>query len=290
MHYSDGTRTLLQLAVALGLFLWPVNEARSQSAISCIYSNGQISPLGLPRGAFAFGINDTGEVTGGMGNSDCFILSHGRLSTFTPPDSEKCAAYGINQARSIVGWYLAGAHGQLGFLYAGGKTTVIKGPNCFSTSADAINNKGQIVGSCNFSGEARVKTSGFLLDATGTFSVISVPGASSTSPVGIDDDGRIVGVFYTPVATETIQSFLYSHGTFEIFRNAFCSTLQVHGISSDGVITGSCLPANTTTYKSVDFVLDTRSSSFKTVAPQNGAGIGATGINARGQLVGMCQE
>lgn len=287
MHYLDGTKTLLQLAVALGLFLGPVNEARSQSAISCLYSNGQISPLGLPRGAFAFGINDAGDVTGGMGNNGCFIFSHGQLSTFTPPDSEKCAAYGINQARSVVGWYLAGAHGQLGFLYAGGKTTAIKGPNCFSTSADGINNKGQIVGSCTLAGEASVKTSGFLLDAAGTFSLYSAPGATSTFPRGIDDDGRVVGIFYTPGARE---SFLYSHGTFEILRNPFCSTLEAHGISSDGVITGSCLPTNTTTYKSVDFMLDTRSSRFKTVAPQDGAGIGSTGINAKGQLVGMCQE
>jgi|SRR5579864_6723537 len=286
MRYLNGNGTLVQISVALTLFLGSIGNVQAQKAFSCLYSNGHVSRLDLPRGAFAFGINDAGEVTGSMADSGCFILSRGQLNTFTPPDSQKCAAYGINQSRSVVGWYLGGG-GQLGFLYAGGKTTAIKGPNCFSTSADGINNKGQIVGSCTVAGEASVKTSGFLLDAAGTFSLFSAPGATSTFPRGIDDDGRVVGIFYTPVATE---SFLYSHGTFEILRNAFCSTLNAHGISSDGVITGSCLPTNTTTYHSVDFVLDTRSSSFKTVAPQDGAGIGSTGINAKGQLVGMCQE
>src|SRR4051794_12280113 len=66
--------------------------------------------------------------------------------------------------------------------------TQIDVPGATNTSAEDINNVGQIVG--QFSGGLH----GFL-DTGGSFTQIDVPGGSFTQALGINDAGQIVGAF-----------------------------------------------------------------------------------------------
>src|ERR1035438_5674284 len=78
-------------------------------------------------------------------------------------------------------------------------------PNSTSTVVDAINNKGQVVGSY---GTTSSYGQGFLRNPDGTFVAIELPYPSTDSPAsGINSAGDIVGSFYNPVSN-IVQGYL----------------------------------------------------------------------------------
>jgi hypothetical protein len=110
-------------------------------------------------------MNNMDEIVGrhytssGSGN---FLRSSSGVYTFPYPFSEIAAVNGINNAGAIVGRPVGNSIGGTpnaaghGFLYAGGKYTVLDYPqpyppgcgglNCPATSAYGLNNKDQVVG------------------------------------------------------------------------------------------------------------------------------------------------
>jgi hypothetical protein len=80
------------------------------------------------------------------------------------------------------------------FLLDDGVFTQIDVPGGTGTSASAINNRGQIVGSFSDAGGVAA-AHGFFLDQ-GVFTQIDVPGASSTLVTGINNRGQVVGLFF----------------------------------------------------------------------------------------------
>jgi len=164
----------------------------SSSIGSFLYAHGTFTPLSnLGGSAFAFGVNDLGQIVGGgVGSNGSlgFLFTRGRITTYAAPGASVTAGYGINDFGQIVGNYLdsTGFHP---FLDTRGVFTNIEVPGEFPL-ATGINNLGQITGDfCDDEG-----CHGFL-DTKGNFTTIDVPDASFTDPEGINDLGQIVGVF-----------------------------------------------------------------------------------------------
>src|SRR6266566_1870271 len=103
---------------------------------------------------FAYGINASGQIVGSYLPGHGFLYSAGTYTTLDDPNGVT-VAYGINDAGQIVGNYtilgLDNAIATHGYLYSGGIYTTLDDPSApggitTTTSADGINNGGQIVG------------------------------------------------------------------------------------------------------------------------------------------------
>jgi uncharacterized membrane protein len=75
------------------------------------------------------------------------------------------------------------------------------------TVASAVNDKGQIVGSCTDSPKAPSKQYGFVRDRNGKHVLLDFPGSVGTAAFGINNDGKVVGQYYGPL--ELNRSGLY---------------------------------------------------------------------------------
>ena len=218
----------------------------------------------------------------GVVSAGCFLLHANKSVSFISiPGATKCSARHINNAGSIVGWYLSSTFAELGFLTsANGKFTQINIPNCFSTTTESINNKTEIVGTCSHGGP--VLTEGFLLRASGAITMINPPMATSTFPTDINDKGQIVGHYYT--AKYEHYSFLCSDGQFSTITIPECSTVEARSINNQGQIVGLCgisvPPFNQ------GFIFDTTNSSSRFLIGPKGASTSPNAMNNRGDIVG----
>jgi uncharacterized membrane protein len=92
----------------------------------------------------------------------------------------------------VPGWYTNANGKSVGFLYRKGKFTDIPGPAGATASyADAINDKGEIVGTYYDSSNV---AHGFLLKGikSKNYKTLDVPGATGSHAPGINDNGWIV--------------------------------------------------------------------------------------------------
>jgi hypothetical protein len=120
------------------------------------------------------------------------------------------------------------------------KTTEIRCPGDpieHSTVVSAINNVGQIVGSCSLGG--------FVRDANNTFTLLDFPGAGpkGTIPYGINDLGHIVGIYNESacgVHLGCFHGFVWKDGEYTSFDVPFPEALftQLVGINNAGQIIG----------------------------------------------------
>lgn len=108
-----------------------------------LLSGGTYTTIDQPPGAFARGLNSTGQIVGSYAGHG-FILSDGSYTTL---DSRfgPTAALAINDASQIVGTYLVEDRYH-GFVLDGDSYSRFDAPNSFDTTASGINDAGQIVG------------------------------------------------------------------------------------------------------------------------------------------------
>ena len=249
------------------------------ASFAFVYTNGHFTTLMDPQFAapfpyaetFANGINDAGQIVGN-GNKDPYpdsIIFLDTKGNFTNPaiatGFEGATATGINDGGQIVGNYFTGYVSNdgsyvstlHGFLDTNGSFTNIDAPGaaratggetcwCGWTSANGINDAGQIVGTYYDSVGA---AHGFL-DTNGSFTNIDAPrGTGGTSAKGINDAGQIVGTYYDSVAAQS-------------FPDRGSPNIDAHGF------------------------LDTNGSFTNIAAPGATGGTSANGINDAGQIVG----
>jgi len=107
-----------------------------------------------------------------------------------------------------------------------------------STIVSAINNRGQIVGSCS--------AGGFIRDKRGNITILNYPGAEGTVALGINDFGHVVGQYWGDAFGQGLQrfhGFLWKDGTYTTvdapFVEAMSTTLS--GINNAGQIIGTFL-------------------------------------------------
>lgn len=250
-----------------------------------VYSNGRFTAVTLPSypNVFPTGINDQGDIAG-IADPGCFVRqSNQSVRWVTIPGATKCGGAHINNAGTMVGWYLSPATS--GFsATASGIIAPISVAGCFSTDLASINTKGDIVGTCWRAGN---EGAGLLL-RSGTPTIINAPRASTTSLKGINDKGDIVGTYYD---ANGLNSFLYRGGQFTKIDVPGCQvSIEVHGISNREQIVGTCAPpyqSNSPT--SITFVLDSASWSSTFVTAPSKLIFLPRAINAQTEMVGVLQ-
>jgi probable HAF family extracellular repeat protein len=163
-----------------------------------LYSNGSMTDLGTLGGSnsYAYGINDNGQVVGwsdfidsaGNFTYHAFLYSNGSMTDLDTLWGS--GANGINSDGQVVGW-----NGPHAFLYSNGSMTDL-GTLGTSSTANSINNKGQVVGNSytktNGPSHAFIYDGGSMLDLNNLIS--SGSGWTLQDATGINDLGQIVGI------------------------------------------------------------------------------------------------
>lgn len=105
-----------------------------------------------------------------------------------------------------------------------------------STTVSAVNNTGQVVGSCT--------DGGFIRDRKGNLTILNFPGADGTVALGINDLGHVVGQYWGDSFGQGLQSFhgfVWKNGDYTTvdapFSEAMATTLS--GINNAGQIIGT---------------------------------------------------
>ena len=115
------------------------------------------------------------------------------------PANFNSQATGVNDAGTVVGFYLPTAATSVGFLDQGGMITPIDPFGSTFTQALGINNNGEIVG---FEVDAMGAQHGYV-DIGGVFQAFDPPGSVNTTINGVNNLGQIVG-FFTDANDNTI--------------------------------------------------------------------------------------
>jgi probable HAF family extracellular repeat protein len=222
-------KRVLYGVVALGLLVGGAGLAEAQPTY--VYT-----PL---EGAFAYGINDSGQIVGANGFLTGFLYSGGRYSTVYVPSLDRnsfTTPLGINNAGQIVGWYWSDIIGKTyrGFLLSNGSYSLFAAPGSVDTTASGINASGQIVGWYDSGGNPH----GFLLSGR-NYTTLDVPGSASTQATAINDHGQIVGT-YSNSSGVSLGFMLTGSGYTTINFPGSVDTF-VGGINNAGEIVGSYL-------------------------------------------------
>src|ERR1051325_7650518 len=150
-----------------------------------------------PTLTLAFDINALGDVVGyyrsgsDISSDRAYLFKDGTVYLTILPGNEAYAV-AINDSDQVVGDYFAGGRDH-GFVYDWESDTyiTIDVPSSTQTSAEDINNSGQIIGSYrDLHGDLHA-----FLYSGGHFTTIEVPGAISTDVIAINNAGRIVGSY-----------------------------------------------------------------------------------------------
>lgn len=199
------------------------------------------------------------------------------------PGSLFTAPFGINNAGSVVGFFIDPLGQQHGFLFDGQSYTTLNQPSARFIIPQKINNSGQIVG--YYRGRP-TGTHGFSLK-NNTFTPIDFPGAVATFAQGVNDRGNIVGLYLD--ADFNQHGFVLTNGRFQMVDVPFGSQSEIDGINDLGEFTGyaftCCDP-----YASPYFgFARTRDGYTHEDFPQAGATFPFS-INISGMLVGAFQD
>ena len=166
----------------------------SSGSHAFLYSNGQITDLGLATG---LGINNAGQITGSS-DGRAYLYRDGVITNLgTLPGTTGSVGYGINDAGQIVGYsysdIITGSTVGDAFLYSNGVLTDLGTLGGVDSRGYAINKAGQIVGQAglaNIGVRAFLDSNGVMVD----LNTLIDPNLQITllSATGINDNGQIV--------------------------------------------------------------------------------------------------
>jgi probable HAF family extracellular repeat protein len=234
-----------------------------------LWSNGTMKDLGTLGGNFSEGvaINRSGEIVGWAstkaGAYDAFLWN-GK----TMVDIGNWHATGINDSGQITG-SCGTAPGQHACLYNNGTLTQLPNPTTFTPincGGNAINNNGQVAGSCDDTNSNLHA----VLWQNGTATDLGTLGGQSASAAAINNNGQMVGSSGT--STGGSDAFLWSNGTMTDLGFTWIPAAT----NDNGVIVGSSMMYNNGTSQDLNNLIPS-GSSFTLFA--------ATGINDNGQIV-----
>lgn len=180
-------------------------------SVGFYYSAGSFTDIPGPAGAVfvqAFGINDSGKITGYF--SDASNVAHGFIlsgvgGTYTQldvPGSTGTFAYGINASGTVTVQWTDSANEVEAALYNGSTYTSINLPGALNMNVHGINKNGDVVYSWP---DSSGNVHGGLLSG-GTYYLLDDPKGVNTRTDGINDSGLIVGRYY-PAGTTAYQGF-----------------------------------------------------------------------------------
>jgi probable HAF family extracellular repeat protein len=225
-----------------GSYAYGINN--SGTVVGTTYINGQAygtiwngsNTTQLGAGSYAMAINSSGEVVGG--NGQAFTEANGPVQSLaTQPGVDWSAAYGINDAGTVVG------DGQLtngtfrGIVWSPNGSMILLGTfGGANSQATGVNNSGEVVG---FASLANGYQNAFsMIDAL--MIDLGTLGGSSYA-YGVNESGEVVG--YSYLADGDQHAFLYDDGAMLdlnslIPGNSGWDLLAAYGINDAGQITG----------------------------------------------------
>jgi probable HAF family extracellular repeat protein len=166
-------------------------------------ANGIFQNVDAPNTAFnqILGVNDLGQAAGysstdpaGQTGQRAFIHKiNGEFVYLNFPDGTgNSQATGINDNRTISGFYVANTGTTYGYLQRGRHFARLSFPNSTATQALGLNNAGEVVG---FYTDNANNNHGFVYKNGHYQSVDNPNGIGTTIINGVNDHGRIVGFF-----------------------------------------------------------------------------------------------
>src|SRR6516164_1383492 len=231
-----------------------------------LFSNGTMTDLGTLGGIGSEGlaINDSGEVVGvtqtKAGTSDAFLWNGTRMTDLGP--LSQFYPHGINDSGQI-----AGTCNQSSPCVDsnGAFTTLPDPPGLTCSGAAAINNNGQVLGSC---GDPSGNSHGVVW-TNGTPTVLPTLGGPYFAATAINNNGDVVGFGQT--STFAQHGFLYKNGTMtDLGNNVF-----MYAINDSDVMLGNDLIVSNGTVQNINNLI-----------PAGDPGINyAVGINDKGQII-----
>jgi len=193
------------------------NEEAGEHGYTYDIKTGKTTVIDFPltgAATTAYGINDFGVVVGGYcpdatscpqgafnPASDGFVDTNGAFTTLNYPKAQATSPCAINDAGTIVGFYLINNTGPHGFLYQKSQFTTLDFPGAGYTIATGINNSGVVAGL--FSSSTGVH--GFTY-YDGAFTQIDKPGATSTAVANINDHNDLVGTWNPAFGTQNFKA------------------------------------------------------------------------------------
>ena len=203
--------------------------------------NGTITTF-LINGQFnqASKINNAGAIVGSYYPSGTSAqagyrrAANGSVTKLSDPNGANgTAAYGINNAGEIVGYYDTSSAVQYGFAYMNGAFKSFSHPRWRFLQPEGVNKYGAIVGTYLDSSSIM---HGFLF-TNGLFATLNFPGASNTAAMGINDSGEIVG-WYVPKGAIYSQGFIYLNGKYSTLLVNGKPSVDVNAVNNYGHIYG----------------------------------------------------
>jgi probable HAF family extracellular repeat protein len=216
---------------------------------AAVWNGQKWTPLGLPQGSVAAGINDSGQVAGSVSN----------VTTGSQP-----------------------------FLDSNGTVTDLPEPGFVATSnlgcqANAINNNAQIAGTCSgasYNRKTGVTTfrTDLVLWQNGTVTDLGTLSGVDNGATAINNNGQIIG--YEIAETGVINGFLYSNGTMTSLGSFKPAAINDNGvmvggqyIDSGGTITNlnTLIPAGSPTIQDANAINDNGQIAASTTGSTSGA-------------------
>jgi probable HAF family extracellular repeat protein len=257
-------------------FLTAALMAASPAANAQTYTLTDLDTVGAS-GSIGYGISSSGQVTGWIISNPAlvapygtepFIYSNGAMTVIGTPG----VGFAINDAGQVAGAVAIGSNSYHAALYSGGATTDLASTvgGQFLSSAQGINNSGQIVGSAC----PTISACNGYLDSNGKVTIVAPNGFAAA----INNAGQIAGWGSAGTA------FLYSNGVTTYFGPADSSA---YGISNSGLVTGEVDSYNAK-HEPISSAFLYSSGKVTTMGTLGGAYVDSVGegVNSAGQVVG----
>ena len=217
----------------------------------------------------ASGINNAGTIVGYyMPGYQSYSFNGGTYTALHYPGSPDFLAFGINNDGTIVGYHGGG----IGLSLSEGTWTVMSYPGSSGTILQDINDRGMIAGRVTLNGEH-----GFLLSG-GVYTTLNYPGASTTYAFGINNEGIVVGYY---INSAGLHGFSLRRGIYTTLDYPGATATRAFGINNAGTVVGFY-----TDKAGVEHGFSLRDGAYTTLDYPGATATQADAINDAGSIVG----